>query len=64
MTSINLYYYAGKLADYQENVRSCSPFYDLTDREFHAMVGSWQLAGLTFTISSQIQINPTSATQI
>ena len=30
-----------KMADYQENVSSCLPFYDLTDREFHAMVGSW-----------------------
>ena len=30
------------MADYQENVNSCLPFYDLTDREFHAMVGSWQ----------------------
>ena len=29
------------MADYQENVSSCLPFYDLTDREFHAMVGSW-----------------------
>ena len=28
------------MADYQENVSSCLPFYDLTDREFHAMVGS------------------------
>ena len=30
------------MADYQENVSSCLRFYDLTDREFHAMVGSWQ----------------------
>lgn len=30
------------MADYQENVSSCLPFYDLTDREFNAMVGSWQ----------------------
>ena len=29
------------MADYQENVSSCLPFYDLTDREFHAMFGSW-----------------------
>ena len=29
------------MADYQENVSSCLPFYDLTDREFKAMVGSW-----------------------
>ena len=29
------------MADYQENVSSRLPFYDLTDREFHAMVGSW-----------------------
>ena len=29
------------MADYQENVSSCLSFYDLTDREFHAMVGSW-----------------------
>ena len=48
------------MADYQENVSSCLPFYDLTDREFHAMVGMI----LTFTISSQIQIYSTSATQI
>ena len=47
------------MPDYQENVSSCLSFYDLTDREFHAMVGI-----LTFTISPQIQINSTSATQI
>ena len=29
------------MADYQGNVSSCLSFYDLTDREFHAMVGSW-----------------------
>ena len=29
------------MADYQENVSSCLPFYDLTDREFNAMVGNW-----------------------
>ena len=29
------------MADYQENVSSCLPFYELTDREFNAMVGSW-----------------------
>jgi len=29
------------MADYQKNVSSCLPFYDLTDREFNAMVGSW-----------------------
>ena len=56
------------MADYQENVSSCLPFYDLTDREFHAMVGSWPdrlgVMILTFTIYSQIQINSTSATQI
>ena len=45
---------------------SCLPFYDLTDREFHAMVGSWpdRRHDLDFTIYSQIQINSTSATQI
>ena len=29
------------MPDYQENVSSCLPIYDLTDGEFHAMVGSW-----------------------
>ena len=29
------------MADYQENASSCLPFYDLTDREFHVVVGSW-----------------------
>ena len=29
------------MADYQENVSSCLPLYDLTDREFKAMVGTW-----------------------
>ena len=29
------------MADYQENVSSCLPFYGLTDREFNAMVGNW-----------------------
>lgn len=29
------------MADDQENVSSCLPFYDLTDRELNAMVGSW-----------------------
>ena len=29
------------MADQQENVSSCLPFYDLTDREFHVMAGSW-----------------------
>ena len=33
------------MADYQENVRSCLPFNDLTDTEFNAMVGSWQDRG-------------------
>ena len=28
------------MTDYKENVSSCLPFYDLTDREFHG----WQLA--------------------
>ena len=28
------------MADYQENESSFLPFYDLTDREFHVMVGS------------------------
>ena len=55
------------MADYQENVSSCLSFYDLTDREFFAIVGSWPDRHheiLTFTISSQIQINSTSETQI
>ena len=30
------------MVHYQENVSSSFPFYDLEDREFHAMVGSWQ----------------------
>ena len=29
------------MADQQESVSSCLPFYDLTDRKFHVMVGSW-----------------------
>ena len=29
------------MADYQGNVSSCLPFYDLTDREFNGMVSSW-----------------------
>ena len=29
------------MLDYQENVSSCLPFYDLTDREFNAVVGNW-----------------------
>ena len=29
------------LADYQEKVNSNLPFYNLSDREFNAMVGSW-----------------------
>lgn len=30
------------MVDYQENVSSCLLFYDLIDREFNVMVGSWQ----------------------
>ena len=53
-------------ADYQENVSSCLPFYDLTDREFNAMVGNWpdRRHDLDLYDLSQIQINSTSATQI
>ena len=34
------------MADYQENVSNCLPFYNLTDREFHALVGSWPLENI------------------
>ena len=45
------------MADYQENVRSCLPFYDLTDREFKAMVGSW-LDGLHDLDLYDLFLNP------
>ena len=45
------------MADYQENVSSCLPFYDLTDREFKAMVGSW-LDGLHDLDLYDLFLNP------